>query len=89
MDIKAAYGLYARDRPRIPMRPGVAARLEAVDCSNPWHPKARAVDENIGAAAAELTSNALNEIESGASNTMVEGSLYPEYLERMIYRRGT
>jgi hypothetical protein len=35
MDIKAAYGLYAKDRPRIPMRPGLAARLETVDCSNP------------------------------------------------------
>jgi len=41
------------------------------------------LDENIGAAALELTSDDLREIESAASKITVQGARYPEYLERM------
>ena len=41
------------------------------------------LDENIGAAAVELTSDDLREIESAASKITVQGARYPEHLERM------
>ena len=41
------------------------------------------LDENIGAAAVELTSDDLREIESAASKITVQGARYPEQLERM------
>jgi aryl-alcohol dehydrogenase-like predicted oxidoreductase len=39
--------------------------------------------ENIGAAAVELTSDDLREIETAASKITVQGARYPEQLERM------
>ena len=39
--------------------------------------------ENIGAAAVDLTSDDLGEIESAASKITVQGARYPEHLERM------
>jgi aryl-alcohol dehydrogenase-like predicted oxidoreductase len=41
------------------------------------------LEENIGAAAVELTRADLAEIESAASRITVQGARYPEYLERM------
>jgi aryl-alcohol dehydrogenase-like predicted oxidoreductase len=44
------------------------------------------LDENIGAAAIELTRDDLREIESAASEITVQGARYPEHLERMTGR---
>jgi aryl-alcohol dehydrogenase-like predicted oxidoreductase len=44
------------------------------------------LDENIGAAAVELTADDLREIESAASRITVQGARYPEQLERMTGR---
>jgi aryl-alcohol dehydrogenase-like predicted oxidoreductase len=41
------------------------------------------LEENIGAAAVELTSNDLREIESASSRIKVEGARYPEAIEKM------
>src|SRR6266851_5119814 len=45
--------------------------------------KLERLDENNGAAAVELTSDDLLEIESAASKITVQGARYPEHLERM------
>jgi aryl-alcohol dehydrogenase-like predicted oxidoreductase len=44
------------------------------------------LDENIGAAAIDLTPDDLREIESAASKIAVEGARYPEKLEQMTGR---
>ena len=44
------------------------------------------LDENIGAAAVELTSDDLREIDSAASKITVQGARYPENLEQMTGR---
>ncbi len=44
------------------------------------------LNENIGAAAIELTPDDLHEIESTASQIVVQGARYPEHLERMTGR---
>jgi aryl-alcohol dehydrogenase-like predicted oxidoreductase len=44
------------------------------------------LDENIGAAAVELTAADLSEIESAAARITVQGSRYPEKLEQMTNR---
>jgi aryl-alcohol dehydrogenase-like predicted oxidoreductase len=44
------------------------------------------LDENIGAAAIELTADDLSEIEDAAAKIAVQGERYPEKLERMTYR---
>jgi len=44
------------------------------------------LDENIGAAAVELTSGDRREIDSAASKITVQGARYPEQLERMTGR---
>ena len=44
------------------------------------------LDENIGAAAIELTPDDLREIEGAASEIVVQGARYPEHLERMTGR---
>src|SRR2546427_810348 len=49
----------------------------------PGTTKLRRLEENIGAAAVELTSDDLREIESAASKITVQGARYPEHLERM------
>jgi hypothetical protein len=41
------------------------------------------LEENIGAAALELTPDDLREIESAASNITVQGDRYPEDMERL------
>jgi len=49
----------------------------------PGTTKLHRLEENIGAVAVELTSNDLREIESASSKIKVEGSRYPEAIERM------
>jgi aryl-alcohol dehydrogenase-like predicted oxidoreductase len=49
----------------------------------PGTTKLRRLEENIGAATIELTSDDLREIESASSKIKVEGARYPERLERM------
>ena len=52
----------------------------------PGTTKLARVEENIGAAAIELTPNDLSEIDRAASNITVQGARYPEELERLTYR---
>ena len=44
------------------------------------------LDENIGAAAVNLTPDDLREIDSAASQVAIQGARYPEHLERMTDR---
>ena len=44
------------------------------------------LEENIGAAAVDLTPDDLRDIESAASKITVEGARYPEHLERLTGR---
>ncbi len=52
----------------------------------PGTTKLRRLEENIGAAAVELTSDDLREIESAASKITVQGARYPEHIEQMTGR---
>ena len=52
----------------------------------PGTTKLARVEENAGAAAAELTGDDLREIDSAASKITVQGDRYPEELERLTYR---
>jgi aryl-alcohol dehydrogenase-like predicted oxidoreductase len=52
----------------------------------PGTTKAARLQENIGAAAIELTSDDLKEIDSAASTIKVQGDRYPENLEQMTGR---
>ena len=52
----------------------------------PGTTKLKRLEENIGAAAIELTSDDLREMESAASNIKVEGARYPEHLQQMTGR---
>ncbi|HLH04854.1 MAG TPA: aldo/keto reductase [Bryobacteraceae bacterium] len=52
----------------------------------PGTTKLRRAEENIGAAAVELTADDLREIDTASSRITVEGARYPEELERMTYR---
>ncbi len=52
----------------------------------PGTTRLRRLDENIGAAALELTPDDLDEIDSAASKIAVQGARYPEHLERMTGR---
>jgi aryl-alcohol dehydrogenase-like predicted oxidoreductase len=52
----------------------------------PGTTKLHRLEENIGAAALELTSEDLGEIESAASQVKVRGARYPEHLERLTGR---
>jgi len=44
------------------------------------------LDENLGAAAVELTPDNLAEIDSAAAQIQVQGARYPEHLQRLIDR---
>jgi aryl-alcohol dehydrogenase-like predicted oxidoreductase len=44
------------------------------------------LDENLGAAAIQLTADNLSEIERAAAQIEVQGARYPEYLQRLIDR---
>jgi aryl-alcohol dehydrogenase-like predicted oxidoreductase len=52
----------------------------------PGTTKLKRLEENIGAAAIELTSEDLREIESAASQIKVEGARYPEKVEQLTGR---
>jgi aryl-alcohol dehydrogenase-like predicted oxidoreductase len=52
----------------------------------PGTTKLHRLEENIGAASIELTSDDLREIESAASQITVQGARYPEQMERMVGR---
>src|SRR5262245_14544727 len=52
----------------------------------PGTTKPHRLEENIGAAAIELTSDDLREIDDAASKITVEGARYPEHLEKMVGR---
>jgi aryl-alcohol dehydrogenase-like predicted oxidoreductase len=52
----------------------------------PGTTKLERLQENIGAAAVELTSDDLKEIDSAASKITVQGARYPEHLERLSER---
>jgi aryl-alcohol dehydrogenase-like predicted oxidoreductase len=52
----------------------------------PGTTKLHRLEENIGAAAVELTTDDLREIESAASKTTVQGARYPEHIEQMSNR---
>src|SRR5215471_17683280 len=52
----------------------------------PGTTKMHRLEENIGAASVELTSEDLREIESAASQIEVQGARYPEHLEQMTGR---
>jgi aryl-alcohol dehydrogenase-like predicted oxidoreductase len=44
------------------------------------------LDENLAAAAVELTDDDLSEIERAAAQIPVQGARYPEHLQRLIDR---
>ena len=52
----------------------------------PGTTKLARLEENIGAAALELSSDDLREIESAASKISIQGARYPEHVERMTGR---
>jgi aryl-alcohol dehydrogenase-like predicted oxidoreductase len=52
----------------------------------PGTTKLHRLEENIGAAAIELTADDLREIQDAASQVMVHGARYPEHLERLTGR---
>ena len=52
----------------------------------PGTTKLSRVEENIGAAEIDLTSDDLREIDAAASKALVQGERYPEELEKMTYR---
>jgi aryl-alcohol dehydrogenase-like predicted oxidoreductase len=52
----------------------------------PGTTKLHRLDENLGAAALELTSDDIREIKSAASKITVEGARYPEHLQRLVGR---
>jgi aryl-alcohol dehydrogenase-like predicted oxidoreductase len=52
----------------------------------PGTTKRHRLEENLGAAAVELTADDLSEIEAAASQITVQGARYPEHLERMTGR---
>jgi aryl-alcohol dehydrogenase-like predicted oxidoreductase len=52
----------------------------------PGATKLHRLEENVRAAAVELTPSDLREIKSAASKITVQGARYPEHLERMTGR---
>jgi aryl-alcohol dehydrogenase-like predicted oxidoreductase len=52
----------------------------------PGTTKLHRLEENIGAAALELTADDLSEIETAAGQIKVEGARYPEHIEKMTGR---
>ena len=52
----------------------------------PGTTKLHRLEENIGAAAVELTPDDLREIESAASKITVQGARYPEHLQKLVGR---
>jgi aryl-alcohol dehydrogenase-like predicted oxidoreductase len=48
----------------------------------PGTTKLKRLEENIGAAAVEVTADDLRQIESAASKITIQGARYPEHLEK-------
>jgi aryl-alcohol dehydrogenase-like predicted oxidoreductase len=48
--------------------------------------KRQRLEENLGAAAIELSADDLREIDSAAAQITVQGARYPEHLQRMVGR---
>jgi aryl-alcohol dehydrogenase-like predicted oxidoreductase len=44
------------------------------------------LEENLGAASVELTSDDLREIDAALSQIAVQGARYPDHLQRMVGR---
>jgi hypothetical protein len=57
-----------------------------VDRADSRRHEAAPLEENIGAAALELTPDDLHEIDSAASKVAVQGDRYPEGLEQLTGR---
>src|SRR5256885_3200926 len=55
----------------------------------PGTTKLKRLEENIGAASIELTSDDLREIDRAASKIKVQGARYPEHLEQLADRKST
>jgi aryl-alcohol dehydrogenase-like predicted oxidoreductase len=64
----------------------VTGRCGAEIVPIPGTRKLERLDENIGAAAIQLTSDGLREIDRVASKITVQGARYPENLMQMIGR---
>jgi aryl-alcohol dehydrogenase-like predicted oxidoreductase len=52
----------------------------------PGTTKRHRLEENLGAAAIQLTTDDLNEIDRAASQIDVHGARYPEHLQKMVGR---
>ena len=52
----------------------------------PGTTKLHRLEENLGAAAIELTADDLREIDGAAAQITVHGARYPEHLQRMVGR---
>ena len=52
----------------------------------PGTTKLHRLEENIGAAAIELTPDDLRQIDSAASKIPVQGARYPEHLQKLVNR---
>jgi aryl-alcohol dehydrogenase-like predicted oxidoreductase len=52
----------------------------------PGTTKRSRLDENLGAAAIDLTPGDLSEIDSAASSIVIQGARYPEHLQRLVDR---
>jgi aryl-alcohol dehydrogenase-like predicted oxidoreductase len=52
----------------------------------PGTTKLARLEENIGAAAVELTPDDIREIENAAATITVQGARYPEHIEKMTGR---
>jgi len=52
----------------------------------PGTTKLHRLDENIGAASVQLTSDDLREVENAASKITVQGARYPEHLQKLVGR---
>jgi len=52
----------------------------------PGTTKLHRLEENIGAAAVELTSADVRQLEAAASETAVQGARYPEQLQKLVGR---
>ena len=52
----------------------------------PGTTKLHRLEENLGAAAVELTADDLREIDAAAAQITVQGARYPEHLQRPVGR---
>jgi hypothetical protein len=57
------------------------ASAKGTDRSNPGHDQLHRLEENIGAAAVERTTDDLRKIEGAASKITMQGARYPEHIE--------